>query len=126
MQASIRFIAPLIFVFTHSNGLYSAVGTIFVAAACTTYSIPDNARCKRSLSRTSPIKKRTRGSLPYSFAIYHRSAEHTSELQSLMRISYAVFCLKKTTGGSRERTHIITTVPTATLARPLQLEENRH
>src|SRR3546814_3691416 len=25
----------------------------------------------------------------------HRSEEHTSELQSLMRISYAVFCLKK-------------------------------
>src|SRR3546814_1541488 len=32
------------------------------------------------------------------FAIYYaitRSEEHTSELQSLMRISYAVFCLKK-------------------------------
>src|SRR3546814_6185273 len=28
--------------------------------------------------------------------IGHRSEEHTSELQSLMRISYAVFCLKKT------------------------------
>src|SRR3546814_3055230 len=27
----------------------------------------------------------------------YRSEEHTSELQSLMRISYAVFCLKKTT-----------------------------
>src|SRR3546814_2799237 len=27
----------------------------------------------------------------------HRSEEHTSELQSLMRISYAVFCLKKKT-----------------------------
>src|SRR3546814_1977359 len=27
----------------------------------------------------------------------HRSEEHTSELQSLMRISYAVFCLKTTT-----------------------------
>src|SRR3546814_2270917 len=27
---------------------------------------------------------------------YSRSEEHTSELQSLMRISYAVFCLKKT------------------------------
>src|SRR3546814_4662098 len=27
----------------------------------------------------------------------HRSEEHTSELQSLMRISYAVFCLKKNT-----------------------------
>src|SRR3546814_8588296 len=28
---------------------------------------------------------------------YFRSEEHTSELQSLMRISYAVFCLKKNT-----------------------------
>src|SRR3546814_5059685 len=27
--------------------------------------------------------------------IFRRSEEHTSELQSLMRISYAVFCLKK-------------------------------
>src|SRR3546814_5880653 len=29
------------------------------------------------------------------FVLNHRSEEHTSELQSLMRISYAVFCLKK-------------------------------
>src|SRR3546814_9943727 len=29
------------------------------------------------------------------FSIFSRSEEHTSELQSLMRISYAVFCLKK-------------------------------
>src|SRR3546814_7166101 len=29
--------------------------------------------------------------------VLHRSEEHTSELQSLMRISYAVFCLKKKT-----------------------------
>src|SRR3546814_1780448 len=29
------------------------------------------------------------------FAVLVRSEEHTSELQSLMRISYAVFCLKK-------------------------------
>src|SRR3546814_8608208 len=27
--------------------------------------------------------------------LYRRSEEHTSDLQSLMRISYAVFCLKK-------------------------------
>src|SRR3546814_10262997 len=32
-----------------------------------------------------------------------RSEEHTSELQSLMRISYAVFCLKKKT--TRENKH---------------------
>src|SRR3546814_5432461 len=31
------------------------------------------------------------------FDITLRSEEHTSELQSLMRISYAVFCLKKKT-----------------------------
>src|SRR3546814_5045428 len=30
-----------------------------------------------------------------------RSEEHTSELQSLMRISYAVFCLKKKTNNER-------------------------
>src|SRR3546814_3220136 len=33
------------------------------------------------------------GTFGFNFAI--RSEEHTSELQSLMRISYAVFCLKK-------------------------------
>src|SRR3546814_2538738 len=32
-----------------------------------------------------------------------RSEEHTSELQSLMRISYAVFCLKKKTTRSKHR-----------------------
>src|SRR3546814_8845696 len=32
-----------------------------------------------------------------------RSEEHTSELQSLMRISYAVFCLKKTKTKIRNR-----------------------
>src|SRR3546814_8835030 len=30
-----------------------------------------------------------------SIKVQNRSEEHTSELQSLMRISYAVFCLKK-------------------------------
>src|SRR3546814_7978409 len=35
-----------------------------------------------------------------------RSEEHTSELQSLMRISYAVFCLKK----KIRQTHVLTTV----------------
>src|SRR3546814_13167471 len=36
------------------------------------------------------------GSRPaYAGASWRRSEEHTSELQSLMRISYAVFCLKK-------------------------------
>src|SRR3546814_4726160 len=33
----------------------------------------------------------------YAINAHARSEEHTSELQSLMRISYAVFCLKKKT-----------------------------
>src|SRR3546814_8496198 len=39
------------------------------------------------------------GSVPLDVLERHidRSDEHTSELQSLMRISYAVFCLKKKT-----------------------------
>src|SRR3546814_5913420 len=37
-----------------------------------------------------------------------RSEEHTSELQSLMRISYAVFCLNNNT-----KTHFYTTLTTA-------------
>src|SRR3546814_4397345 len=38
----------------------------------------------------------------------HRSEEHTSELQSLMRISYAVFCLKKKKNTSPNLYHILT------------------
>src|SRR3546814_2330139 len=39
-----------------------------------------------------------------------RSEEHTSELQSLMRISYAVFCLKKktTNNKNKEKVRILT------------------
>src|SRR3546814_2119093 len=37
----------------------------------------------------------------------YRSEEHTSELQSLMRISYAVFCLKKKTTNSRQPEYTI-------------------
>src|SRR3546814_3609469 len=37
-----------------------------------------------------------------------RSEEHTSELQSLMRISYAVFCLKKNKSKLNYNYHILT------------------
>src|SRR3546814_9956669 len=37
----------------------------------------------------------------------HRSEEHTSELQSLMRISYAVFCLQKKKDNSTMQTHTL-------------------
>src|SRR3546814_5159047 len=46
--------------------------------------------------------------------VKNRSEEHTSELQSLMRISYAVFCLNRTPGGcvSQETNQEEDTIPT--------------
>src|SRR3546814_6582037 len=38
-------------------------------------------------------------------AVSSRSEEHTSELQSLMRISYAVFCLKKKNNITNQNTN---------------------
>src|SRR3546814_1925929 len=40
--------------------------------------------------------------------VENRSEEHTSELQSLMRISYAVFCLKKKIHQRTKYTYIYT------------------
>src|SRR3546814_4953225 len=49
------------------------------------------ALAQRGLAMTDPL------GFDNSYALgMDRSEEHTSELQSLMRISYAVFCLKKT------------------------------
>src|SRR3546814_3080523 len=42
-----------------------------------------------------------------AFEIECRSEEHTSELQSLMRISYAVFCLKKKTIDNTNHIHVL-------------------
>src|SRR3546814_3788681 len=44
---------------------------------------------------TRKIRKHSMQKVPYILVVGERSEEHTSELQSLMRISYAVFCLKK-------------------------------
>src|SRR3546814_8380299 len=42
-----------------------------------------------------------------AFAKWSRSEEHTSELQSLIRISYAVFCLKKKIKTKHKKTQNI-------------------
>src|SRR3546814_6623899 len=61
--------------------------------------------CSKTLLRT-PVKP---GGLRRPFTadcrVLSRSEEHTSELQSLMRISYAVFCLKKKKTHKR-KTHL--------------------
>src|SRR3546814_4032232 len=49
----------------------------------------------RSSSSSSPLAPPARRPMRFCAGRSTRSEEHTSELQSLMRISYAVFCLKK-------------------------------
>src|SRR3546814_3647024 len=60
----------------------------------------ENRRSRSRPNRMPPIhrsRERLRRNSPKRIdLLFHgRSEEHTSELQSLMRISYAVFCLKK-------------------------------
>src|SRR3546814_1891565 len=62
-------------------------------------SAPFNGNATFTAALTSKEFLATQG-IPAAFAL--RSEEHTSELQSLMRISYAVFCLKK-----KNKSHII-------------------
>src|SRR3546814_6946876 len=65
--------------------------------------VPDRRQLETEVGRTAPRTSRVavgRGYAPDGFGFVGgrvRSEEHTSELQSLMRISYAVFCLKKKT-----------------------------
>src|SRR3546814_1052795 len=73
-------------------------------------------RSQRTGRRSSLPLRKTRDTAPpfpraadrYIFANFsrRRSEEHTSELQSLMRISYAVFCLKKKKQTVRNRIRI--------------------
>src|SRR3546814_4992143 len=54
------------------------------------------ARLHQQAERGEPMLMRQSGQGTHGVCRFHgRSEEHTSELQSLMRISYAVFCLKK-------------------------------
>src|SRR3546814_10202842 len=60
-------------------------------------SLPENVQV--ALGASVPFPQRLGDPREYADLALHmmenRSEEHTSELQSLMRISYAVFCLKK-------------------------------
>src|SRR3546814_1536658 len=69
--------------------------TLFRSCCCS--SLKQRARLVRNLETSSgmPSTRRRRCPTGYSTMISGRSEEHTSELQSLMRIAYAVFCLKK-------------------------------
>src|SRR3546814_3081906 len=88
--------------------LSSNLGTVPAAACCSTSpaaatSLAASALCWRTCRRASRASATRRArpwptpsAVPGPWRRHsRRSEEHTSELQSLMRTSYAVFCLKK-------------------------------
>src|SRR3546814_14984783 len=77
----------------------SSVSASTTPTNCARVSSPDDDGAGRPAGDTVPCNNWF-GSIPKympTITITTRSEEHTSELQSLMRISYAVFCLKKKT-----------------------------
>src|SRR3546814_5715302 len=60
------------------------------------------AKMRSRPSNVEPLERRLKNSAAVSTL---RSEEHTSELQSLMRSSYAVFCLKKKKAIQHKKKH---------------------
>src|SRR3546814_4461900 len=90
---------------TRTNTLFPST-TLFRSVAAAEAHIASCPDCQRELESLRPVVDRfvawptdvlrPTTSLQARLALrIARSEEHTSELQSLMRISYAVFCLKK-------------------------------
>src|SRR3546814_2339177 len=75
------------------SGSSSSCSVLVCISRCVTC-----CRCETSRSRERWCRLRQRPSWEWDWPGFWigglRSEEHTSELQSLMRISYAVFCLK--------------------------------
>src|SRR3546814_1540082 len=76
--------------------------------------IGDGGQCARFVLQDDAKPRRAACGIAVPTQVHPvRSEEHTSELQSLMRISYAVFCLKK-----KKNKHIMT-YTTSTAHTPL-------
>src|SRR3546814_5611590 len=88
------------------NWLPVSVGVLAALLATAPFTGGDKVSFVLDKNKVEVAKERMR----VTEALYRgeRSEEHTSELQSLMRISYAVFCLKK---KKTQRTHPDQRVP---------------
>src|SRR3546814_10510333 len=78
----------VIYTYRHTLSLHDTL-PISPAGAAEGCDLSGRAKIAVSLRSTAPTGLKREGHE------HRRSEEHTSELQSLMRISYAVFCLKK-------------------------------
>src|SRR3546814_1689556 len=94
----------------HVDGQRSALMTVLKSGAASTLAIvegvkgrlpqlltglPDALKVDLIGDQSVLVKASVKGVVSEGATAALRSEEHTSELQSLMRISYAVFCLKK-------------------------------
>src|SRR3546814_9718191 len=70
--------------------------TVFYRLRMCNLELPSSSR-NESNHRPNLASQREDKNVEQIHPDHRRSEEHTSELQSLMRISYAVFCLKKNT-----------------------------
>src|SRR3546814_3665441 len=84
--------------------LFRSLVTCMEAALCGGVSA-NAASSADGLGDSACTVVRTRSAVSRACMVGGRSEEHTSELQSLMRISYAVFCLKKKQTKSKESSH---------------------
>src|SRR3546814_6500268 len=84
------------------NGKWRTTCRLALPAECG----PDRAALRDHVGARTPCRKHPQASIPPSTNRLRRSEEHTSELQSLMRNSYAVFCLKnKKTQAKTRKEH---------------------
>src|SRR3546814_10493813 len=81
--------------------------TLFRSGRSATPTASPRLTLSRSLSHRIVASLRQGGGSLGSGSGSIRSEEHTSELQSLMRISYAVFCLKKKKNSTKPTDSII-------------------
>src|SRR3546814_7602555 len=72
--------------------------------AWATDGLPPRPATRRATRARRSVPLRRREGPGHGAPLRSRSEEHTSELQSLMRISYAVFCLKKNKITSPQKT----------------------
>src|SRR3546814_2107776 len=83
-------ISPLVASIPSVNDPSASISVIVLTSIC----LVDAPIAEASAAKAAALSA-GRNDLEHQADLFARSEEHTSELQSLMRISYAVFCLKK-------------------------------
>src|SRR3546814_3114303 len=87
--------APVIFAGLRLGCAAGFIGIILAELLITPTGIGDIISYNQSVAEYAKMYAAIFSIIVFSVLFIERSEEHTSELQSLMRISYAVFCLKK-------------------------------